>query len=50
MIGKSPTEAAKIAGEFTKNAIIKTIGDSNHKYGVKFEQVLPELQKILKSV
>ena len=50
MTGKSPTEAAKIAGEFTKNAIIKTIGDSNHGYGVKFEQVLPELQKILKSV
>ena len=47
MIGKSPTEAAKVAGEFTKRAIEKTIGDENHRYGVKFEQVIPELYDLL---
>ncbi|MBQ2832019.1 pyridoxamine kinase [Methanobrevibacter sp.] len=47
MIGKSPSQAAKIAGEFTKRAIEKTIGDENHKYGVKFEQVIPELYGLL---
>ena len=46
--GKSPTSAAKIAGEFTKRAIEKTVGDENHKYGVKFEQVIPELYDLLK--
>ena len=49
MIGKSPTSAAKIAGEFTKKAIEKTIGDENHKYGVKFEQAIPELYELLDS-
>jgi pyridoxine kinase len=48
MIGKSPSDSAKIAGEFTKRAIEKTIGDSNHKYGVKFEKVLPHLCDLLK--
>lgn len=47
MIGKSPAEAAKVAGEFTKKAIEKTIGDENHRYGVKFEQVIPELYDLL---
>ena len=47
MVGKSPTSAAKVAGEFTKRAIEKTIGDENHKYGVKFEQVIPELYGLL---
>ena len=41
-------QAAEIAGEFTKRAIEKTVGDENHKYGVKFEQVIPELSNILK--
>ena len=50
MNGKSPAQAAKIAGEFTKRAIEKTIGDENHKYGVKFEQVIPELYDLLKSI
>ncbi len=50
MLGKSPSQAAKIAGEFTKRAIEKTIGDENHKYGVKFEQVIPELYDLLKSI
>ena len=49
MIGKSPTSAAKIAGEFTKMAIEKTIGDENHKYGVKFEQVIPSIYDLIKS-
>lgn len=47
MIGKTPTKAAKVAGEFTKKAIEKTVGDENHKYGVKFEQVIPELYDLL---
>ena len=50
MVGKSPTAAAKIAGEFTKKSIEKTIGDENHKYGVKFEQVIPELYDLLDSI
>lgn len=50
MNGKSPAQAAKIAGEFTKRAIEKTIGDENHKYGVKFEQVIPELYDLLRSI
>lgn len=49
MVGKSPVQAAKIAGEFTKKAVEKTIGDKNHKYGVKFEQAIPELQDLLKT-
>ena len=48
MVGKTPTQAAKIAGEFTKKAIEKTIGDENHKYGVKFEQVILELNELLR--
>ena len=48
MNGKAPTQAAKIAGEFTKRAIEKTVGDETHTYGVKFEQVIPELYDLLK--
>lgn len=50
MIGKSPVQAAKIAGEFTKKALEKTIGDENHWYGVKFEQAIPELYDLLKTI
>ena len=50
MIGKSPSSAAKIAGEFTKKAIEKTIGDETHTYGVKFEQAIPELYDLLKAI
>ena len=49
MLGKAPTSAAKIAGEFTKKAIEKTVGDENHKYGVKFEQVILDLNNLLDS-
>ena len=48
MVGKSPSQAAKIAGEFTKKAIERTMGDETHTYGVKFEQVIPELYDLLK--
>lgn len=50
MIGKTPCESAKIAGEFTKKAIEETVGDSTHTYGVKFERVIPQLQDIIKSI
>ncbi len=49
MVGKTPTQAAKIAGEFTKRAIEKTVGDEDHKYGVKFEQVILDLKELLDS-
>ena len=47
MVGKTPTQASQIAGEFTKRAIEKTVGDENHKYGVKFEQVILDLKDLL---
>ena len=50
MCGKSPSSAAKIAGELTKKAIEKTVGDETHTYGVKFEQVIPEIYSLLKSI
>ncbi len=49
MLDKSPSAAAKIAGEFTKKAIEKTVGDETHTYGVKFEQAIPELYDLLKT-
>ena len=50
MIGRSPTSAAKIAGEFTKKALEETVDDPEHTYGVKFERVIPQLQDLLKSI
>ena len=50
MCGKSPSAAAKIAGELTKKAIEKTVGDETHTYGVKFEKVIPEIYDLLKSI
>ena len=47
MNGKTPIQAAKVAGEFTKRAIEKTVGDETHKYGVKFELVIPEIYGLL---
>ena len=49
MRGETPTQAAQIAGEFTKRAIEKTVGDETHKYGVKFEQVILDLNELLDS-
>ena len=43
MNGKSVPEAARIAGEFTRKCIEKTVEDPAHWYGVKFETVLPDL-------
>ncbi len=48
--GKSPSASAKIAGELTKKAIEKTIPDKSHTYGVKFEQVIPDIYELLKSI
>lgn len=45
--GKSLMEAAKIAADFTFLCIAKTVGDPDHRYGVKFELALPELIKVL---
>ncbi|WP_295722714.1 bifunctional hydroxymethylpyrimidine kinase/phosphomethylpyrimidine kinase [uncultured Methanobrevibacter sp.] len=45
--GKSPSDASKIAGEFTKRSIEETIDDTEHSYGVKFEKVIPEIQNFL---
>ncbi len=41
--GFSTFEAAKCAADYTVLCIEKTIGDSAHWYGVKFETALPEL-------
>ena len=48
MNGKSPAKSAKIAGELTKMAIEKTMGDSTHTYGVKFEKVIPYINELMK--
>jgi pyridoxine kinase len=42
--------AAKLAGEFTKIAIEKTVDDETHTYGVKFEQAIPYLYDLLDSI
>ena len=47
MTGKSPSSAAKIAGEFTKKALEETIDDPTHTYGVKFEKVIPFIPELL---
>lgn len=41
--GKSIRQAAEIAADFTVAAIEKTLDDTTHWYGVKFELALPEL-------
>ena len=46
--GKTPAEAAKIAGEFTKKALEETIDDPTHTYGVKFERVIKYIPELLK--
>ncbi len=48
LVGKSPAEAAKIAGEFTKKALEETIDDPTHTYGVKFERVIKYIPELLK--
>lgn len=43
--GKSAEDAARLAADFTVKAIENTVGDDNHKYGVKFEKSLDFLIK-----
>jgi len=41
--GKTEFEAAKVAANYTLRCIENTVGDENHKYGVKFETAIPYL-------
>lgn len=45
--GKELKEAVEIAADFTAKSIEKTFHEPAHWYGVKFEEVLPELTKSL---
>ncbi|MBQ8332189.1 MAG: pyridoxamine kinase [Clostridia bacterium] len=45
--GKTLYESMKIAVENTCNCIKATMGDEKHWYGVKFEQCIPDLIKML---
>lgn len=45
--GKSLHESMKIAVENTCNCIKHTVGDDKHWYGVKFEECIPDLVKML---
>lgn len=45
--GRSVCEAAKIAADFTLRCIENTLPDEKHRYGVKFEQMLPSLIRAL---
>lgn len=44
--GKTIEESAKIAADFTLSAIKNTVGDENHRYGVKFEKEFGFLTQI----
>lgn len=46
--GRSAFDSVRIAADFTLEAIEKTLGDENHKYGVKFELALPKLIELMK--
>ncbi|MGN0844563.1 MAG: pyridoxamine kinase [Kiritimatiellia bacterium] len=50
MRGKSILDAARIAADFTVDSIRKTMDDASHWYGVKFEQAIPGLIKMLETV
>ena len=45
--GKSMTDAVAIAADYTAKCIEKTWKEPAHWYGVKFEEVLPDLIKSL---
>lgn len=49
MNGFSIADSARIAADFTLLCIEHTVGDTEHWYGAKFEQALPELIEILRS-
>lgn len=48
MGGKSVTDAARLAADFTVACIRNTVDDPAHWYGVKFEGMLPELYRLLR--
>ncbi len=48
--GKSPYESAKIAADYTLLCIKASQGDESHRYGAKFEPMLPSLAKLLGKV
>lgn len=41
--GKSEFDAARVAANYTLRCIENSVGDDNHKYGVKFETAIPYL-------
>lgn len=47
VLGKSLAESEKIAVEYTVDCIRHTMGDSSHWYGVKFEECMPDLIRML---
>ena len=47
LLGKSLEESIKIAVDNTVNCIKHTMGDASHWYGVKFEECIPELIKMI---
>lgn len=48
MNGKSVYDSAKIAADYTAEAIRITQDDKDHWYGVKFEKVIPQLIEMIK--
>lgn len=48
MNGKTVSQAAEIAADYTVLCIENTIDDPTHWYGVKFESVLPELIRMVR--
>ena len=47
MLGKSAHDAIKTAVDFTVDCMKHTIGDEKHWYGVKFEECIPDLVKMI---
>ena len=47
MKGRGLKDSVKLAAEFVSTAILKTMDDENHGYGVKFEKALPVLVREL---
>lgn len=47
MLGKTLAESMKIAVEMTVDCIRHTMGDDAHWYGVKFEECIPDLVRML---
>ncbi len=47
LLGKSLEESLRIAVDNTVNCIKRTMGDKSHWYGVKFEECIPELIKMI---